>query len=458
MKAAHFESLLQELIDENPFAIRAALQILKVEYTDSISTLAVTCEAQPRMLVNLDFLGRHAQTETQAKAVIVHEFLHVLLRHTEGRQPITPARHLAFDAVINAIIHRQYGEPYSSMMAAYYADAKGLQKLLRPMNPAELDWLCKHGTTNTKNVPQWANAWHGLYGGRLVADDIESLAETLSASALLPPNGANFGPFALDPQDAKVGDLLGNHEDLGQELGGALEKAVESALKQMNGHGIWRSPGERGVGGQMVNALFPSDKSPMRAWEAKALALIRRYVTSDRSSRSFREEPWSYRIPVLSPSDRRAFLRAQWSPFLPESSWEGQRLQRQGTAQVYLDVSGSMNAEMPLVIGLLNRLGRHIRRPFWAFSDHVAPAVIENGKLRTSTTGGTSMQCVLEHVAKTRPDAAIVVTDGFIEAISRSQVAKTQGTRLHVLVTRGGNPDLVAKAGLPYTQLEKVPT
>jgi len=458
MKAAHFEALLQELIDENPFAIRAALQILKVEYTESISTLAVTCEAQPRMLVNLGFLGRHAHTETQAKAVIVHEFLHVLLRHTEGRQPITPARHLAFDAVINAIIHRQYGEPYSSMMATYYADAKGQQKLLRPMNEAELDWLHRHGSTNTRNVPQWAQAWHGLYSGRLVADDIESLAGTLNVSVLLPPRGANFGPFTLDPQVANVGDLLGNHDDLGQELEGALAKAVESALNQMNGHGIWRSPGERGVGGPMVDALFPSDKTPMRAWEAKALAVIRRHITPDRHSRSHYEELGRYRIPVLSPSDRRAFLQAQWSPFLPESSWAGHRLQRDGTAQVYLDVSGSMNAEMPLVVGLLNRLGRHIRRPFWAFSDHVAPAVIENGKLRTSTTGGTSMQCVLVHVAKTRPDAAIVVTDGFIESISRSLVAQTHGTRLHVLVTRDGNPALVAKAGLPYTQLEKVPT
>ena len=166
----------------------------------------------------------------------------------------------------------------------------------------------------------------------------------------------------------------------------------------------------------------------------------------------------SYRIPVLSPADRRAFLKAQWSPFLPESAWEGRRLQRDGTAQVYLDVSGSMDTEMPLVIALLNRLGRHIRRPFWAFSDKVAPAVIERGQLRPATTGGTSMQCVLEHVAKTRPDAAIVVTDGYIEAISPSEVAKTKGTRLHVLVTRSGNPALIAKAGLPYTQLEKVPT
>ena len=212
MKAAHFEALLQELIDENPFAIRAALRILKVEYTDAIATLAVTCESRPRMLVNLGFLGRHAHTETQAKAVVVHEFLHVLLRHTEGRQPLTSARHLAFDAVINAIIHRQYGEAYSSMMATYYAQAKGLQKLLRPMNKVETDWLQKHGTSNPKNMPQWAQAWNGLYGGKLVADDIESLASSFSANVLLPTRGANFGPFTLETGDSSMEVLLGNHD------------------------------------------------------------------------------------------------------------------------------------------------------------------------------------------------------------------------------------------------------
>lgn len=107
MTPIHFEHLLRELVDENPFALRAVLRILHVEFTPEIPTLAVTCEAQPRLLVNLDFLAQHAHTESEAKAVIVHEFLHVLLRHTEGRQPLTPARHLAFDAVINAIIERQ---------------------------------------------------------------------------------------------------------------------------------------------------------------------------------------------------------------------------------------------------------------------------------------------------------------------------------------------------------------
>ena len=452
-----FHALLQELIDENPFAIRAALRILKVEFTPEVPTLAVTCEARPRLKVNLDFLAKHAKTEAQVKAVICHEFLHVLLRHTEGRQPLTPARHLAFDAVINAIIHRQFGAPYSSMMSDYYRDSPGLQKLLRPMNEIEVYWLEREETC----VPAWARAWDALYAGRLIADDIEGLAETIASAAVMgygTMGDPDVGPFILEGGSVDVSDLLGNHADLGKEADGDLARALDAALKQMNGHGIWRSPRERGIGGPPANLLFASDDAPLRRWEARTLAVIKRFITPDRQSRAQREEPWSYSIPVLSPGDRRAFLRAQWSPFLPEAAWEGQRLQRDGTAQVYLDVSGSMDQEMPLVIGLLNRLGRHIRRPFWAFSDEVVPAVIEKGVLKTETTGGTSMSCVLEHVARTRPDAAIVVTDGYIEALDHRLVATAASTRLHVLITRDGDPHLIAGAGLPYTQLDQVPS
>ena len=449
-----FDALLQELVDENPFAIRAALRILKVEFTEDIATLAVTCETQPRLLVNLSFLIANAHTETQVKAVIIHEFLHVLLRHTEGRQPLTPARHLAFDAVINAIIHRQYGETYSSMMSSYYGESSGLQKLLRPMNQDELEWFNK----NNIIAPTWARAWNALYAGRLIADDIENLAETLADYVLTGQSRKKVGPFTLEKGSLDISDLLGNHADLGQEAEGELAKALDSALKQMNGHGIWRSPHDRGIGGPLADTLFAADNAPMRRWETKTLTVIKKYITPDRHSRARREELWTYRIPILSPADRRAFLRAQWSPFLPESSWEGHRLKQSGTAQVYLDVSGSMNHAMPLIIGLLNRLGRHIRRPFWAFSNEVAPAVIEKGNLKTSTTGGTSMACVLEHVAKTRPDAAIIITDGYIEALDRRLVVKAAGTRLHVLVTRDGNPNLIQRAGLPYTQLDEVPS
>jgi hypothetical protein len=37
---------------------------------------------------------------------------------------------------------------------------------------------------------------------------------------------------------------------------------------------------------------------------------------------------------------------------------------KRGRAQVYLDVSGPMNTEMPLIVALPGRLSAWIRRPF----------------------------------------------------------------------------------------------
>ena len=468
MKADRFRSLLEELIDENPFAIRAALKILELSFTQSVPTLAVTCEERPRLLVNLEFVSRHCRSDAKVKAVICHEFLHVLLRHTEQKAPLSPARHLAFDAVINAIIHRECGPGASAMMSAYYAEAQDLAKLLRPMNQAERDWYAGHSHP-LNNLPQWAHAWHALYEGYLVADDIEALAIDLEKSAGAPEplrakgspdsRGARPGPFKLQggiPGDS--GALLGGHDMLGDALPAVLEEALARTLKEMNGSGIWRSPGSRGVGANPYQALFSGKDEPMRRWQNRAMAVLRTHVTPDRHSRALRTAARDYRIPVLSPSDRRAFVKSLWLPFLPDSTWQGEAPRREGTTQVYLDVSGSMNAEMPQIIALLGRLSRHIRRPFWAFSTMVAAAVIEGGQLKTDTSGGTSMGCVLEHLAATKPASAVVVTDGYIERLDPALVKRAFATRVHVILTRDGSAAELHRAGLAYTQLDKVPS
>jgi predicted metal-dependent peptidase len=161
---------------------------------------------------------------------------------------------------------------------------------------------------------------------------------------------------------------------------------------------------------------------------------------------------------VLSPGDRRSFLLALWNPILPAARWDSWWEKPLGSAQVYLDVSGSMNAEMPLIIGLLNRLRRAIRMPFWAFSEVVAPARIEGGMLRAETTGGTSLACVLEHIARTRPECAVIVTDGYVETLPRKLVLSTRPARIHTLLTRDGSAEELQRAGLSYTQLPQVPS
>jgi len=449
MNARDFQQVYLELIDENPLAIRAVLKVLRVEFTDTVPTLAVTCEARPRLLVNLAFVRAHCRTEAHVKAVICHEFLHVLLRHTERFTTLTQAEHLAVDAVINAIIHRSLGPDYSGMMSRYYADERGIARLLRPPTDNERERVKRMPLSEYRAKEQrtWS-AWTGLYDyGQFVADDIRDLARDL----IKPGRRINVS-------------LLGDHDNLAEEksrntsLTGPLADALDASLKAMNGSGVFRSPKSRGLGAEAYRNEVRAADTAMDRWRQETYAVLRRNLLPDPRSIAREPSPRSFALPVLSPGDRRAALRSLWSPFLPDARWETEHTARAGSAHVYLDVSGSMNAEMPLVVALLGRLSTYIRRPFFAFSNVVAPARIEQGRLIADTTGGTSMSCVLDHVARTKPRAAIVVTDGYIEALSPKQVAATAGTRLHVIVTRDGNANLLQRAGLPYTQLSRLPS
>ena len=440
MNAYEVRGLLAELIDENPFAIRAVLRILAVEFTETVPTLAVTAEERPRLLINLGFVEQHCRTPEHVKAVLCHEFLHVLLRHTSIQGPLTPARHLALDAVINAIIHRTLGEPYSSLMAEYYKDAQGLMQLLRPMTQAEQAGYWNRGLRG-RGLPSWWQAWIGLYQGTVLADDIEQVAQEL----------ATHGGGGIPAPDTGV--LLGNHA-LDEPLSDALEQALERARREMNGGGIWRNAGP---GANPYELLVNPKHAALAEWKAKTLAVLKRHLEPAPGSPRT-PVPVSARLPVLSTSDRRAFLRATWSPFLPEAQWAATATKPEGRAQVYLDVSGSMNAEMPLIVGLLGQLSSWIRRPFWAFSTEVVPAVIEGGALKAGTSGGTSLECALEHIAKTRPSCAVIVTDGYVEQIPKRRIAAIRATRLHAIVTRDGNPSLLKAAGIPYSQLGRLPT
>jgi len=445
MNASRLRALVHELMDENPFAIRAVLKIVGLELTDEVPTACVTNEERPRLRVNPAFVERHCRTDEQVKALLCHEYLHVLLRHTSLPGPLTPARHLALDAVINAIIHRQLGEAYSSLMSEYYRDGPGLECLLRPMRREEIErhWRAVRG--NGAPVPAWRQAWFGLYAGTLLADDIEQLAKDAGVRA----SGDDAAEGGDGPPD--VGRLLGNHAD-DVPLPTVLEDALERARREMNGGGIWRG----GAGANPYELLLTRQRAALAEWKAKTLAVLRKHL-EPAAGAPRKPSAVTARLPVLSPSDRRAFLKATWSPFLPEAEWAATTSRPEGRAQVYLDVSGSMNAEMPLIVGLLGQLSSWIRRPFWAFSTEVVPAVIEGGALRANTSGGTSLECALRHIQKTRPSCAVIVTDGYIERIERKRVAAIAGTRLHAIVTRDGNPSYLSRAGIPYSQLGRLP-
>ena len=79
--------------------------------------------------------------------------------------------------------------------------------------------------------------------------------------------------------------------------------------------------------------------SPMKIWEREAIKVLTECVTANKDS-AFEHKPAPMSLPVLNEGDKRGFLRAKWSPFLPDITWQTQKRVRRGTTQIYLDVSG----------------------------------------------------------------------------------------------------------------------
>jgi hypothetical protein len=446
---AYFNAILSELIEENPFACHGVLSVAAVEFTAKVPTLAVTLnEERPRLLVNLDFIRDHCKREVHVKTLLLHEFLHVLLNHT-GEYPLwDEATNIAFDAVVNHIIHRTCGVEYSEFCRLYYAKASGWMRLLAPAETL-LALQSEPDPEREEDKALDGLRW-GLLEGSVLADDILDLVRDMAT-----------GEPA--PAPARSG-FLGNHQrDLQanpeiRPVSPVVIKALNETFRQLNGSGIFRKPAEHGFSTPSATGHeWKALEEKQGRWERTTWKVLLTLLTPDPTSRSVEFGQRSALLPVLNSSDRRGFLRSFWSPLIPEIDWSLPVKEPAGSVQVYLDVSGSMEAEMQSLVALLGRMRRWIRTPFWAFSNEVAPATIRKGVLETSTTGGTSMNCVLAHLAETRPAKALVITDGYIEVCDPDLLSAAGDTTLHALVSRDGNPTRLADAGISSTQLSDFP-
>jgi hypothetical protein len=428
-----FRSILFETIDENPLACRALLSLFQVEFTASVPTLSVSLGKKSTLFVNLDFVRQHCHTLEHVKALLIHEFLHILLGHTLRIQRMNPAINIALDAVINAIIHRQLGIAYSSLMSRYYGAETGLLALLRPLHKEEgiQYW-------NARNigapVPPLLDLHVRLYGGVVLAEDVLEVAKSFGISAL---------------QDALANGtlLLGGHEEPIpplEELGGQALKRLEQSLTTLP-PGVFRD--SKGFKPSQIVVLKKPASIPA-AWRKKTLPVLKRLLLPDPGSRITTVTVKTHTAPILNTADRRGSLRALWSPLIPEISWNTAHTKLEGSVQIYLDVSGSMHSFLDELVRLLAEFQTHIRKPLWAFSTEVYPARIIRGKLDTQTTGGTSLACVFEHIKKTAPKKALIVTDGFFQYCPQRPACKVEA-----IIPYNGDSKVLKKTRIPVNRL-----
>ena len=453
---ARFHALLEELTEENPLACRGLLGISRLQFTDSVATAAVSLEARPVLRVNLDFVRKHCEGEPHVKALLIHEFLHLLLRHTLDIRHMTPAVNVALDAVINAIIHRKLGAAYSSFMARYYAKAEGPLVLLRKCDAQDEEhywhYCCERRKAGFQPDPsqlatmRWLGSegnelWHSIYAGKAQHEDVLEFIKTKRID--------RWRKMLTDG----VPVFLGNHDEGevfdADDMPSELASRLRASARELVGQGVLPDSAAHKPGDLSVP---PAQSAAVVAWERQTLQLLRRLVIPDRSGGLQETPPAWARLPVLHEGDRRGLLKSLWNPLVSEITWPTHRSQPRGSVAVYLDVSGSMSGELKALVALLHRFERHLRRPFWAFANTVEPAQLKNGRLVTRSTGGTSVACVIEHLRRTRPAKALIITDGFVEKL-RSGNYVIPGVRIEVLLTSKGTEEALRPAGWPTHRL-----
>ncbi len=432
-----FRSILAETVDENPLACRAVLAVDRIELTNSVQTLSVSLGRQSTLRANLSFMEKHCRTEEHVKALLIHEFLHILLGHTIRFEKMTRSLNIALDAAINAIIHRKLGDAYSSMMANYYGGAKGFLQVLGPMEE-EKRRAVNIAVACRQPVDPLTTLHAALYNGKVLADDILSIASDLCNTAFCAWDGE--GPL-----------LLGDHERDFTET--AIPEGVEGmkirqTLVSLDAEGIFRD----------IHARKPQSMRPLvvqegisSSWRAVTLQILRRLVTPDIRGRVDEDKTRTHLAPILNCADRRGALRAMWSPVIPDNKWEVPLAASRGTVQVYLDVSASMGQVLQPLVRLLAEFSGVVRRPLWAFSTEVSIATIIKGELQTRTTGGTSLACVYEHLKKTRPAKALVITDGYVE---NGRSAEEVSCNIEAIIPHDGHEAILQQVHrIPVTRL-----
>ena len=108
MSAVSLEQRLVGSLPAGTVELETLCRLAGVVETDEVATAAVECVARPRLLINPAFVAEHCARDEHLFLLVMHEIWHVVLAHTRLFPRPTRAHNVAFDAVINATLTRQY--------------------------------------------------------------------------------------------------------------------------------------------------------------------------------------------------------------------------------------------------------------------------------------------------------------------------------------------------------------
>jgi hypothetical protein len=370
---------------------------------------------------------------------------HIILGHTRLFPRVTMAHNLAFDAIINAMLCKQFPSEAGFFQATNGWDAFP-GRLLRPAPGWPTAPEPMAGDASGRECEVHALLYDGE-GQQVTYHELFELLvkEFETRAAQTAGAGQTVGQATGPEQVAGDAVLLGDHG--GPDGAGAFDEqatrdeTTRSVLRRVVED--WPSPdqplGGRAAGCSQKDWSLEPIRSPRTALRNALRRLLRRAGVTSGAARAHHRRTrveTTIRVGTVRPQarDRRAHA---WTRLYgaPPLLWRGrarhtQQLRRpQATAHVYLDVSGSMDAALPTLAAALREPHRAGAIRLFVFStviDEARPGGL--AKQRFANTGGTDIRCVLEHLASfgthQRPRRVVLLTDGEVGTVDPDELQR----------------------------------
>ena len=445
----------QELLDRIWNAIPVTQQsflkllgLLEIEITTEIPTASVTTGSCSRLRINPEFVAKNCKTDDKLGMLVMHELFHVLLGHTRLFERISPAQNFAFDAVINSHLCLLFPDnPGISLFRKLYPADDFPFALLRPPDgwrtPA-VKWrlhgeaLSVHRALYTESSATYRELFdllsrklkNGAFGN---AKDLEKIMEQLLGS-----HGQQGESEEVDPDFIReVREIVARwpmHERRsGRDQGGEAES-----------FGIEVRDARRQMVSSIRRALWP---------------LLDREGGFSGAAR-MGTGTLETTLPYKSLMDRRAGVSeaCRIEPLFYKALSRIPKIRHFEKAHVYLDVSGSMMDDLPLLYGALLPLRKWLYPKIHAFSTSVRD--IEYGQLKKGkviSTYGTEIDCVTAHMLKENLCRALIITDGWVGEIPSAHASELGKRKVLInsLITEDGDPEFAAQLNGTVHRLSK---
>ncbi|MCU0496086.1 MAG: hypothetical protein MUF87_01900 [Anaerolineae bacterium] len=424
---------LRGCLPASRFEMDTLTRLAGVETTYTVPTAAVECKRRPRLLINPEFVNRYCQRDEHLFLLIMHELWHVMLAHTRMYPRMTLAQNIAFDAIINSGLMREFeGPEYRGFFDVINPADTFPSCLLRPpvgwpYDPQYPEGIGPVGTTEMIKR---------LYPIGNFSFDLPPLYEEVLALLL------KAGGKIVEPM------LLGNHhpeqvhdpilKDLMKQV---TERWPDNVLFKQN-QGTWSTHRNYGVQdvGENTRRVF-----------SKVLQVcisLRHGRERNKEKRSVPDSGGAGVIP--NPRDRLSPARARLG--MPETLWnqpstvKARLSEPSNRAFIYLDVSGSMSQLLSYLLGLMVPYVVNHQAYVFQFSTLVTDLPLPELKQgRITTTNGTDINCVFEHLFTIAPKIprVLILTDGEVGAIKNDYIDRlqTQAIKLYVVMPESGELD-----------------